>query len=61
LKFRAEINKCGMVQLLLVEDSGPGIPPEKQDQLFNKYQESLDILGQGTVRIMCDVVQTEQI
>lgn len=50
-----------MVQLLLVEDSGPGIPPEKQDQLFNKYQESLDILGQGTVRIMCDVVQTEQI
>jgi CheY-like chemotaxis protein len=31
-----------------VEDSGPGIPPEKRVQLFEKFQESLDSLNQGT-------------
>jgi signal transduction histidine kinase len=51
VKLRTEIDPCGMVQLL-VEDSGPGIPPEKRDQLFNKYQESLDRLSQGTVRMI---------
>jgi signal transduction histidine kinase len=39
----------GMVELS-IEDSGPGIPPEKQGLLFNKFQESLDSLSQGTVR-----------
>ena len=29
-----------------VEDSGPGIPKSKIDQLWNKYQESLDSLSQ---------------
>lgn len=38
----------GRVQMA-VEDSGPGIPFEKRDKLFNKYQESLDLLSQGTV------------
>ena len=33
-----------------VSDSGPGIPEEKKARLFQKYQESLDILSQGTVR-----------
>jgi len=33
---------------LAVEDSGPGIPIEKQKDLFAKFQESLDILRQGT-------------
>jgi signal transduction histidine kinase/ActR/RegA family two-component response regulator len=33
---------------LYVEDSGPGIPVEKQNQLFNRFQESLDSLKQGT-------------
>lgn len=33
---------------LYVEDSGPGIPLEKRDILFTKFQESLDSLNQGT-------------
>lgn len=33
---------------IAVEDSGPGIPEEKKKLLFQKYQESLDILSQGT-------------
>jgi K+-sensing histidine kinase KdpD len=37
---------------MFVEDSGPGIPLEKQNILFSKYQESLDILSQGTVRFL---------
>jgi signal transduction histidine kinase/CHASE1-domain containing sensor protein/CheY-like chemotaxis protein len=31
-----------------VEDSGPGIPMDKRDTLFEKFQTSLDILNQGT-------------
>lgn len=38
----------GCVQLS-VEDSGPGIPLDKQQRLFLKFQESLDVLSQGTV------------
>lgn len=34
---------------IAVEDSGPGIPEEKKKLLFQKYQESLDMLSQGTV------------
>ena len=37
----------GNVQLS-VEDSGPGIPKEKREHLFAKFQESLDSLSQGT-------------
>ena len=33
-----------------VEDSGSGIPMGKRERLFAKYQESLDLLSQGTVR-----------
>jgi signal transduction histidine kinase/CheY-like chemotaxis protein len=33
---------------LYVEDSGPGIAPNKRDNLFGKYQASLDLLSQGT-------------
>lgn len=33
---------------LYVEDSGPGIPLHKRNALFNKFQESLDVLNQGT-------------
>lgn len=39
--------KNGHVQMY-VKDSGPGIPKEKQHQLFQKYQESLDLQQQGT-------------
>jgi len=33
---------------LSVEDSGPGIPKKKRNQIFNKFQETLDSLNQGT-------------
>lgn len=33
---------------LFVEDSGPGIRPEQRDRLFDKFQESFDLLSQGT-------------
>lgn len=33
---------------VFVEDSGPGIPVEKRERLFAKFQESLDSLNQGT-------------
>ena len=33
---------------LYVEDSGPGIPEHKRKSLFNKWQDSLDVLNQGT-------------
>ena len=33
---------------VLVEDSGPGIPLEKQNKLFEKFQSSLDTLYHGT-------------
>jgi CheY-like chemotaxis protein len=37
----------GQVQIS-VEDSGPGIRPEQHDRLFAKFQESFDLLSQGT-------------
>lgn len=33
---------------IYIEDSGPGIPASKRKQLFQKFQESLDTLQQGT-------------
>jgi signal transduction histidine kinase/CheY-like chemotaxis protein len=33
---------------LSVEDSGPGIPEEKRRHLYDRFQESLDTLSQGT-------------
>lgn len=37
----------GMVQLY-IEDSGPGIPESKRNSLFQKFQDTLDTLNQGT-------------
>ncbi len=48
VRLRAKVVD-GTVELS-IEDSGPGIPPEKRGLLFNKFQESLDSLSQGTVR-----------
>ena len=48
VRLRAEIGEDGMVTLY-VEDSGPGVPAAKQKALFKKFQESLDVLSQGTV------------
>ena len=33
---------------LSIEDSGPGVPPEKHGRLFSKFQYSVDTLTQGT-------------
>lgn len=48
MRLRAEIGEDEMVTLF-VEDSGPGVPEDKQKALFKKFQESLDVLSQGTV------------
>ena len=34
--------------MIYVEDSGPGIPLEKREKLFARFQDSLDELSQGT-------------
>jgi signal transduction histidine kinase len=49
IRLRAE-EVDGCVRLL-VDDSGSGIPLEKRERMFSKFQESLDLLNQGTVRI----------
>jgi signal transduction histidine kinase/CheY-like chemotaxis protein len=51
IRLRAEVINGSVT--LLVEDSGPGIPPEKRERLFAKFQESLDLLNQGTGIGLC--------
>ena len=46
VRFRAAVVD-GFVALY-VEDSGAGIPCDKRDNLFEKFQASLDVLSQGT-------------
>jgi len=46
IRLRSEIND-GLVRIS-VEDSGPGLPAEKRARLFEAFQESLDLLHQGT-------------
>jgi len=46
IRLRAEIVNGSVC--IFIEDSGPGIPVEKQDRLFARYQRSLDTLAQGT-------------
>jgi signal transduction histidine kinase len=45
---------------IFIEDSGPGIPKEKREMLFSKFQESLDSLSQGTVRAIRFVIITNK-
>lgn len=47
IRLSAKAFENGIVQVS-VEDSGPGIPEKKKKMLFQKYQESLDMLSQGT-------------
>jgi signal transduction histidine kinase len=54
IRLKAEVVN-GHVQVY-VDDSGSGIPAEKRQQLFAKYQESLDMLNQGTVRILVSMM-----
>jgi len=44
--MRAEVVDHQVV--LYVKDSGPGVALEKRGELFSKYQQSLDLLSQGT-------------
>ena len=61
IRIRAEVGKRTEgteddqqpVVHVLVEDSGPGIPVEKRNRLFVKYQDSLDNLNQGTGIGLC--------
>ena len=46
VRIRAQVVDGSVV--VFVEDSGPGIPPEKRDKLFAKFQDRLDSLNQGT-------------
>jgi len=46
VRFRAAAVK-GSVRLF-VEDSGPGIPPESRERLFERYYERLGLISQGT-------------
>lgn len=47
LRLKADVDAHGMVYVA-IEDSGPGIPEDKKMALFQKFQESLDLLNQGT-------------
>jgi signal transduction histidine kinase/CheY-like chemotaxis protein len=51
IRLRAEVVDNNV--LMHVEDSGPGIPAEKQGRMFAKFQESLDVLNQGTGIGLC--------
>jgi signal transduction histidine kinase/CheY-like chemotaxis protein len=49
VRLRAEFDDIEDGQLsIFVEDSGPGIPDDKKDKLFARFQQSLDELSQGT-------------
>jgi len=44
----AKVNPIDGLVELYVDDSGPGIPAEKRQQVFGKFQQRLDSLQQGT-------------
>jgi signal transduction histidine kinase len=46
--------------ILYVDDSGSGIPADKRGRIFAKFQESLDLLSQGTVSTMDYTVADEK-
>lgn len=47
IKLRARVASDGAVEIL-AEDSGVGVPKEKRKLLFQKFQDSLDVLSQRT-------------
>jgi len=46
IRIRAECESNNVK--IFVEDSGPGVPETKRDGLFESFQESFDLLNQGT-------------
>ncbi|CAB9507949.1 respiration control sensor protein ArcB [Seminavis robusta] len=53
VRLRAEVDPVTNQCRIYVEDSGTGIPKEKRKTIFDKYQESLDLLSQGTGVGLC--------
>jgi signal transduction histidine kinase len=51
--IRLRVREVDKLVQISVEDSGPGIPLDKQDRLFEKFQESLDSMNQGTGVGLC--------
>jgi signal transduction histidine kinase/CheY-like chemotaxis protein len=51
--IRLRVCEVDKLVQISVEDSGRGIPFEKQDRLFGKFQESLDLMNQGTGVGLC--------
>jgi signal transduction histidine kinase/CheY-like chemotaxis protein len=51
--IRLRVCEVDKLVQISVEDSGPGIPFAKQDRLFEKFQESLDSMNQGTGVGLC--------
>eukprot|EP00529_Nitzschia_sp_RCC80_P019250 CAMPEP_0113460702 /NCGR_PEP_ID=MMETSP0014_2-20120614/11133_1 /TAXON_ID=2857 /ORGANISM="Nitzschia sp." /LENGTH=512 /DNA_ID=CAMNT_0000352383 /DNA_START=48 /DNA_END=1586 /DNA_ORIENTATION=- /assembly_acc=CAM_ASM_000159 len=47
IRLRTNVSPQGCVSIA-VEDSGPGIPLEKRKNMFERFQDSLDSLQQGT-------------
>ena len=46
IRLKAQVTKSSVV--ISIEDSGPGVPKDKRDELFSRYQASLDRLSQGS-------------
>ena len=53
LRCVVEEESSGSSVRIYIEDSGPGIPKDKRGNLFAKFQESLDLLNQGTGIGLC--------
>jgi len=51
--IRLRVSYTNHKVFIFVEDSGPGIPEEKQNALFAKFQSSLDLMSQGTGIGLC--------
>lgn len=47
IRIRVQVEENDKIHIY-IEHSGPGIPPQKRNKLWDKYQESLDSLNQGT-------------
>ena len=48
IRLKADVDDGNGMVRLYIEDSGTGIPMEKRNHLFGKFQDALDSCGQGT-------------
>jgi signal transduction histidine kinase len=56
IRLKAQVVEDGTNVVLYVDDSRCGIPLEKRERLFAKYQESLDVLNQKAQALVCTCV-----